>query len=114
MQDELYPDKPEDWLNLMFTSIEKEMTMEIEAYSKMYKKLINQIEDTYKENPKLYDIMENNECNGHNELTVGDIRSLLELVDANMQLLQLYQRILFFKGCRFYSRMISYSGNGNN
>ena len=100
MIDQLFVEDAPDWLNHMYETLIKDITMRLRKDSLTYQTLITKMNKLYDENPQFVPIMENEQEQKELTLTALEVKKLAELINAELEAAEMYKRMLYVRGLR--------------
>lgn len=100
MLDQLFIEQAPEWINMMYESILKEVTLDLRENSDFYMKMQKKISGIYEEYPEFARIIENEEEQKEVSLSKESAKKLAELIRAELEVMEIYQRMIYLRGWR--------------
>lgn len=97
MKDTLFLNSPK-WLDRMFEKLDERITLALEKDSRLYQMYKKQIEALYEAYPAFADVIEGAEEHKPMLLNGEEAKRLSELVRAEFDIMEMYQRALYITG----------------
>lgn len=97
MIDVLFFNSPK-WLDRMYEKLDERITLALERDSCIYQKYRKQIDSLYEEHPDFIKIIEGSEEHKPMLLNGEETKKLSELVRAEFDIMEMYQRLLYIMG----------------
>lgn len=110
MLDGLFHGEAPEWVDILFECLSKEITIDLAHRSETFTGLKKKIHHIFKEHPEFIPIIEMEEVQGSLNLSAENIKMLSELIGAEIEIMELYQRMLYVRGCRDGIRYAEYAG----
>lgn len=109
MLDDLFSRNAPDWLNMLFEEEEKKIRHDLEKGSDYFLELERVRTSIYEAFPQFAQLMENDV---EEDLILSKIEAqkLALLIRTELEVMEMFQRLLYFRGCRDGLRLAEYEG----
>lgn len=109
MLDDLFSRNAPDWLNMLFEEEEKEIRHDLKRGSDYFLELERVRTSIYEAYPKFAQLMEN-DVEDDFALSQTEAQKLALLIRAETEIMEMYQRLFYFRGCRDGLHLAEYEG----